>query len=244
MHQTRAGARVRSTGRCGSAITPARAAAQASRPSGTPPPVSPHAVQTSRRPGGGDGVHHDASLRNRPGPPAGFLHMFCTCSASVLRTGGSNGPANSPPRRPASPGTYVTVLLPRRSTRPRLGRLLPGRTAGVVSQIPRSEAMIIPFDVTARVEMLHEHQPGPNGRRSSARRASSSEQRPGGAASGSHLMASAALLSASLLSASPRRCRPPGMWVVGRIRLPRGGGRNPGTRLGTATLLNCCGPFR
>ena len=63
------------------------------------------------------------------------------------------------------PGTYVTVLLPRRSTRPLLGRLLHGRTAGkiagVVSQIPRPEAMIIPFDVTARVEMLHEHQPGP-----------------------------------------------------------------------------------
>jgi amino acid transporter len=66
------------------------------------------------------------------------------------------------------PGTHVTVLLPRRSTRPLLGRLLHDRTAdkiaGVVSRIPRSAAMIIPFDVTARVEVLHEHQAIPNGK--------------------------------------------------------------------------------
>ncbi len=66
------------------------------------------------------------------------------------------------------PGTYLTVLLPRRSTRPLLGRLLHDRTAdkiaGVVSRIPRSAAMIIPFDVTARVEVLHEPQASPNGK--------------------------------------------------------------------------------
>ena len=66
------------------------------------------------------------------------------------------------------PGTHVTVLLPRRSTRPLLGRLLHDRTAdkiaGVVSRIPRSAAMIIPFDVTARVEVLHEYQASPNGK--------------------------------------------------------------------------------
>lgn len=65
------------------------------------------------------------------------------------------------------PGSHVTVLLPRRSTRPLLGRLLHDRTAdkiaGVVSRIPRSAAMIIPFDVTARIEVLHEHQASPNG---------------------------------------------------------------------------------
>jgi amino acid transporter len=65
------------------------------------------------------------------------------------------------------PGTHVTVLLPRRSTRPLLGRLLHDRTAdkiaGVISRIPRSAAMIIPFDVTARVEVLHEHRARPNG---------------------------------------------------------------------------------
>ena len=66
------------------------------------------------------------------------------------------------------PGTHVTVVLPRRSTRPLLGRLLHDRTAdkiaGVVSRIPRSAAMILPFDVTARVEVLHEHQAMPNGK--------------------------------------------------------------------------------
>lgn len=65
------------------------------------------------------------------------------------------------------PGSQVTVLLPRRSTRPLLGRLLHDRTAdkiaGAVSRIPRSAAMIIPFDVTARTEVLHDHQPSPNG---------------------------------------------------------------------------------
>jgi amino acid transporter len=66
------------------------------------------------------------------------------------------------------PGTHVTVVLPRRSTRPLLGRLLHDRTAdkiaGVVSRIPRSAAMILPFDVTARVEVVDEHQAVPNGK--------------------------------------------------------------------------------
>jgi len=66
------------------------------------------------------------------------------------------------------PGTHVTVLLPRRTTRPLLGRLLHDRTAdkiaGAVSRIPRSAAMIIPFDVTARVEVLHQYQASPNGK--------------------------------------------------------------------------------
>jgi len=63
------------------------------------------------------------------------------------------------------PGTHVTVVLPRRSTQPLLGRLLHDRTAdkiaGVVSRIPRTAAMIIPFDVTARVEVLLERQAHP-----------------------------------------------------------------------------------
>ena len=66
------------------------------------------------------------------------------------------------------PGSQVTVLLPRRSTRPLLGRLLHDRTAdkiaGVISRIPRSAAMIIPFDVTARIEVLHDYQASPNGK--------------------------------------------------------------------------------
>src|SRR5215831_16422218 len=68
----------------------------------------------------------------------------------------------------ADPSTHVTVILPRRSFSPLLGRFLHDRTAdkiaGAVSRIPRSAAMIIPFDVTARLEVLHEHQPVPNGK--------------------------------------------------------------------------------
>jgi hypothetical protein len=63
------------------------------------------------------------------------------------------------------PGTHLTVVLPRRSSPPLLGRLLHDRTAdkiaGVVSRIPRTAAMIIPFDVTARVEVLLDRQTRP-----------------------------------------------------------------------------------
>ena len=62
----------------------------------------------------------------------------------------------------ADPGTHVTVILPRRSYSPLLGRFLHDRTADkiarVVSQIPRSAATIIPYDVESRVEVLHERE--------------------------------------------------------------------------------------
>jgi amino acid transporter len=62
------------------------------------------------------------------------------------------------------PGTHVTVVLPRRSYPALLGRLLHDQTADkiarVVSRIPRSAATIIPFDVEARIEVLHERQAG------------------------------------------------------------------------------------
>ncbi len=62
----------------------------------------------------------------------------------------------------ADPGTHVTVILPRRSFSPLLGRFLHDRTAdkiaGAVSRIPRSAATIIPFDVSSRVEVLQERQ--------------------------------------------------------------------------------------
>jgi amino acid transporter len=64
----------------------------------------------------------------------------------------------------AEPGTHVTVVLPRRSYPVLLGRLLHDQTADkiarVVSRIPRSAATIIPFDVEARIEVLHERQAG------------------------------------------------------------------------------------
>jgi hypothetical protein len=60
------------------------------------------------------------------------------------------------------PGTHVTVVLPRQSYSPLLGRLLHDQTADkiarVVSRIPRAAATIIPFDVQARLEVLHERQ--------------------------------------------------------------------------------------
>jgi amino acid transporter len=60
------------------------------------------------------------------------------------------------------PGTHVTVILPRRSFSPLIGRLLHDRTAdkiaGVVSRIPNSAATIVPFDVESRVQVLHERQ--------------------------------------------------------------------------------------
>src|SRR5262249_14742040 len=62
----------------------------------------------------------------------------------------------------ADPSTHVTVILPRRSFSPLLGRFLPDRTAdkiaGAVSRIPRSAATIIRFDVSSRVEVLQEKQ--------------------------------------------------------------------------------------
>ena len=65
-------------------------------------------------------------------------------------------------REIADPGTYVTVVLPRRSYSALLGRLLHDRTAdkiaAVVSRIPRSAATIIPYDVESRVQVLQERQ--------------------------------------------------------------------------------------
>jgi hypothetical protein len=64
----------------------------------------------------------------------------------------------------ADPGVYVTVVLPRRSHSPLLGRLMHDRTADKmareVSRIPRVVATIIPFDVEDRVEMLAGRQTG------------------------------------------------------------------------------------
>jgi amino acid transporter len=63
----------------------------------------------------------------------------------------------------AQPGTHVTVVLPRRSYSPLLGRLLHDRTAdkiaAAVSRIPQAAATIIPFDVRSRIEALHARQP-------------------------------------------------------------------------------------
>jgi len=62
-------------------------------------------------------------------------------------------------KQTANPGTHVTVVLPRRSYSPLLGRLMHDRTADkiarVTSRIPRSAATIVPFDVTAKIQGSH-----------------------------------------------------------------------------------------
>ena len=62
----------------------------------------------------------------------------------------------------AQPGTQVTVVLPRRSYAPLIGRLLHDRTAdkiaAVVSRIPHAAATIVPFDVQSRLEVLNARQ--------------------------------------------------------------------------------------
>jgi amino acid transporter len=64
-------------------------------------------------------------------------------------------------RQAEQPGTHVTVVLPRRSFSPLIGRLLHDRTAdkiaGAVSRIPDAAATIIPFDVESRVRVLEAH---------------------------------------------------------------------------------------
>ncbi len=65
----------------------------------------------------------------------------------------------------SQPGTHVTVVLPRRSYAPLLGRLMHDRTADkiarVTSRVPRSAATIVPFDVTARLEVTRDRQERP-----------------------------------------------------------------------------------
>ena len=65
-------------------------------------------------------------------------------------------------REAEDPGTHVTVILPRRSYSPLLGRLLHDRTAdkiaAAISRIPRSAATIVPYDVPTRVAVLQARQ--------------------------------------------------------------------------------------
>jgi hypothetical protein len=64
----------------------------------------------------------------------------------------------------AVPGTYVTVVLPRRCYPPLAGRLLHDHTADriarVVSRVPNAAATIVPFDVRHKVETARAKPPG------------------------------------------------------------------------------------
>jgi hypothetical protein len=56
------------------------------------------------------------------------------------------------------PGSKVTVLLPRRTYSPLLGRLLHDRTADkiakVISRIPGASAQIVPYDIKSRIAQV------------------------------------------------------------------------------------------
>ena len=84
----------------------------------------------------------------------------------------------------AQAGTHVTIVLPRRSYPPLLGRLMHDRTAEkiarVTSHIPHSAATIVPFDVTARVHGPQDHASHPS---DPVRRNSSRDSEPAGPSS-------------------------------------------------------------
>jgi hypothetical protein len=87
------------------------------------------------------------------------LEMIDTPDRRVLRAA-----AELVTQEADQPGTHVTVVLPRRSFSPLLGRLLHDRTAdkiaAVVSQVPNCAATIVPFDVESRVAHLHARHAG------------------------------------------------------------------------------------
>ncbi len=64
----------------------------------------------------------------------------------------------------ATPGTHVTLVLPRRSYSPLAGRLLHDHTADRiahrVSRVPGAAATIIPFDVRHKVRVIHARRSG------------------------------------------------------------------------------------
>jgi hypothetical protein len=120
-------------------------------------------------------------------------------------------------RREAEPsGTQVTVILPRRSFSPMLGRLLHDRTAdkiaGVVSRVPDAAATIVPFDVQNRVRVLEE--------REAARQKASTEmpEHDGKPGEYQHLRAAAAAITAAEEKAQPL----PGAGSYNRPTPPRG----------------------
>ena len=83
------------------------------------------------------------------------------------------------------PGTQVTVVLPRRSFSPLIGRMLHDRTAdkiaAAVSRIPNAAATIIPFDVESRVRILEHRQAARVERTDGTTAADAARERPGAA---------------------------------------------------------------
>jgi amino acid transporter len=86
-------------------------------------------------------------------------------------------------RETSHPGAHVTIVLPRRSYPALLGRLMHDRTADkiarVTSRIPRSAATIVPYDVTAPIEVPPERPATPPARLVRRDAAIREHQRPG-----------------------------------------------------------------
>jgi amino acid transporter len=132
----------------------------------------------------------------------------------------------------ATPGTQVTVILPRRSFSPLLGRLLHDRTAdkiaGVVSRVPNAAATIIPFDVQNRLRVLQERQAARAGTAPAPLTPVPSPPADPIAAEAQHLRADAQAGAPSEGKAEPlpgagsydRPIPPPGVTPIGSIREP------------------------
>ena len=147
--------------------------------------LQPHPPNYSRRVGPGPGGqlrpghHRRAQVRQEPAAhhAAGGALQLDSARADKLRRqwleAGTGVPLelmDCPDRRlahaaarlaaaeAATPGTHVTVVLPRRSYPVLAGRLLHDHTADriahVVSRVPSAAATIIPFDVRHKVETL------------------------------------------------------------------------------------------
>ena len=132
----------------------------------------------------------------------------------------------------ALPGTHVTAVLPRRSYSPLLGRLLHDRTAdkiaSAVSRIQHCAAMIVPFDVRDRLEVLRAKQNGtaaeaaaPEDGKSAAPSPPATVRR--GLLSGARSRQSRGDTdpAASGKASYERPAPPPGVKPIGSIRAPR-----------------------
>ena len=120
-------------------------------------------------------------------------------------------------REAETPGTQVTVILPRRSFSLR-ATLLHDRTAdkiaGVVSRVPNAAATIIPFDVQNRLHVLQERQAARDGQAPA-----SLTPVPGPPEDGEQQHLKAAAAAATAAEASPSRCPAPAA-TTGRSRRP------------------------
>jgi amino acid transporter len=121
----------------------------------------------------------------------------------------------------AAKSTQVTVVLPRRSYSPLIGRLLHDRTAdkiaAVVSQVPDSAATIIPFDVESRVHLLHAKVQQAAESPSSGGNAGGGDETPSDAWAKAWAKDGA---SARELAATPEAQPRPGVTAIGALSVP------------------------